>query len=300
MRKNNSLSFRSGFQLNGIIIIDGLRSKDSRTAGRLSECINDLNHPVLEFYHELIRVTSASELFEALDHVKMLCRDHGLKPIIHFEVHGDEAVGVAVGDAQELVPWAELLQKFRSINLLCQNNLGVVMAACHGLHLIESIEINLPCPFYFLIGPEHSVTSGIIEDSMLPFYKTLYTTKHIAEAFSVLDPLFQQFLAEKFFVIAFAKYLKNACLGKAGRNRVERLVSEAMATSPLNPERIKQARKFFKKQVRARKTHFIRRASLFLHGKHLHINYDALEAFVLGAEAAKKNTKRRPQLAGES
>ena len=124
------------FESNTIILVDALSVDDLNTCLRLFDDLLPLSikhvSPAVEYY----KITSRKEFMELLDRVKNRCV-LGLKPIIHIEAHGNQADGIVInGNRSEIVSWQESIDLFRNINVVAQNNLGVVMATCFGI-LVE-------------------------------------------------------------------------------------------------------------------------------------------------------------------
>ncbi|MEO7135667.1 MAG: hypothetical protein ABI024_15780 [Vicinamibacterales bacterium] len=56
-------------------------------------------------------------------------------------------------------------------------NLIVVLAACEGFNLVQSIEVVERAPFALLIGPSGIADQGAIERGCLAFYKALFSLR---------------------------------------------------------------------------------------------------------------------------
>ncbi|MBF0250386.1 MAG: hypothetical protein HQL35_07150 [Alphaproteobacteria bacterium] len=283
------LSFNSTFSNNVIAILDGVPSTELQTGRQLNENLLDAKQgklvPEILYY----RIDDGAELFTVLENIETLCIKQGVKPIIHIEAHGGKSCGIGVGDGQDIIDWSQLVEAFRKINVACGNNLGVVMAACHGLYAISPLHIAEPCPYYFLIGAEEVVLAGQIDAVMFPFYKKLHSTGRLNSAMDLLDDKFKQFHAEKFFCISFGKYLLNSCIGKKGRDRRERLITEYFSQSnvPRTTTNLAAIRRSIKKSMKSTQTSFYRLGRVFLHGR-CNIPYSKLEKFVREGQRKRK------------
>ena len=85
-------------------------------------------------------------------------------------------------------------------------------------------------PVNVLIAPDREVLTGKLEDGLAGFYRALFSDGEINAAFEKhLGEPFKLFLAERFFVIAVCKYIRNVCKGKGASVRRERLRIEHAA-----------------------------------------------------------------------
>ena len=123
---------------------------------------------------------------------------------------------------------------FREINIISNNNLGVVMAACFGLYAITPITIFQPSPFFILISSDKLIGIEYINSQISKFYDSLFSSGDIETAMTAIDKQFVSFHAEKFFTTLVIKYFKDQCTGEAAEQRVARLLTEVQATLP-NP-----------------------------------------------------------------
>jgi hypothetical protein len=262
--------FTSRFLNNSVFILDCLRSNESQTGLKLYEELRDIrDYDKVDVYIEHIRVLDAGALRQALDRIHALALE-GFKPIIHFECHGDEEVGLEIGDVADLTSWDALEPLLRRINVACGCNLGVVMGVCWGMYAITPIRIHRPVPFYFLVGSQTQLTAGTLREEMPAFYRTLLQNGSLEAAMKCV-PSCQPFHAEKLLAVGFAKYLKRGCIGKGRSERVERLFTEIYQSSGgnLNRAQRRNVRESFRKQSRAeaQESAFSRYARTFLHGK---------------------------------
>lgn len=275
-----ALEFQSGFRNNTIVILDGLKQSDMQTAARLHEELTDMglagNAPACTFY----KIASYADLIATLNETIERCK-HGLLPILHFEAHGEKDSGLELGDSGEVGRWAELHDYFQRINAITQNNLGVVMAACHGLHAMSLLRVSEPSPFYFLIGSEGKVAAGDIDDQMKRFYREMFTTKLFGDAAKLVDAKFKHFHVEEFFFKQFGRFVKREYVGKGRKARIELGVTEAaneaisLGQSPDYPA----LRTQFKASVRISRERFSRIALTFMHGRYS-VTYEQFMKFV--------------------
>jgi hypothetical protein len=270
-------SFTTVFLNNAVIIIDALQAKELQTGVALMNTLRDLDLGAAPRLFERHPVTSVEEVAALLQDVQQRAL-HGLKPILHFEGHASQRTGLCLPNGAWL-SWPQLFTWCRSINGATDYNLGVVVAACYGLHAITPLKINQPAPFQFLLAPQDVVAAGSIADNLPAFYRELLVAGQIDEQ---LAQRFHctVFLAEKFLVTAYAKYLKRASVGAGRARRVEELVTRSAAKiGHRNRTMIRKFRREAKKLTKPTRGEFEHYARLFLPGGH-NIDFDRLLRWV--------------------
>jgi len=287
MNDTRVFSFSSRFSNNAVIVIDALVESDFQTARHLADDLAPLTLSDGSPYCRYHKVSTVQELLNYLGSIEIECKK-GLKPIIHFEAHGSQDAGIQVGEVGEWLNWNQLSEALITINVITKNNLGIVMASCFGFYMISSITIEKPSPFYFLIGSERTVEAGHIDDVMGRFYRKLFDLRSLDDAMTEVQEQFRQFHSERFFCIAFGKYLKKACIGKGASTRSERLLTEVMASGiPKSRENLRKFRRIAKNLITSsenQRNAFIRTAQYFLHGK-VPMSFDEFERFVKRTDA---------------
>lgn len=281
------LEATSYFQNNALYIIDGLGVGDMQTAKRLYE---DMQH-VMDTnsqYCKYFKVGSPTELLRALDRIKQDC-EGGIKPILHFEIHGDSDVGLNFSQGEETLKWDLFVEALRSINIATKNNTGVVMAVCYGLHAIQNVSILKPSPFFFLIGSETILDAGEIEKELREFYNKIFHQDSLSVAMESMSEKFKQFHSEKYFMIAISKYFRKQCMGKGKSARIENLLTTAIKENKIQNNRHsrKLLRKNAKNFTKPNKKDFDRFANAFLHGR-VHVSFEEIISFVKGSAKRSK------------
>ena len=275
---------RTTFNSTGVVIIDGLAPDDTQTATTLYDGLLHLRDSHGGQFATYRRVEDRESFLAILAGLRVLCQQ-GLRPIIHIEAHGDRDRGLEIGTGKELIAWSELADAFAEMNAITRNNLGVVISACHGFYAIQDIDIQKPCPFYFLIAPTEEVSTGLIVESMPAFYQTLLATHSFEHAEAKLGPNFQVFLAEKFFCITFARHMRDHGIGSGAQRRIEELVTKAVNEGKApNRETIRSLRRRFREVVRSPEAIYYQMSREFLHGRRAG-NFIALRDFVRRAYA---------------
>lgn len=239
-----------GFHANGFAIIDAVPEDELQTARQMEENIQDYIHAAnAGLFCERYRCKTESELLGALDKIERRLREKGEISYVHIEGHASkDALQLPDGST---VDWGRIFERFRTINILCKNNLFFSSGSCHSAFAFKAATITEPCPVFGLLAPEQEVTAGGVIDGFTAFYKTLIESESLHDAFVAFADatngnqyalIFSQLLFEK----AAYLYIKHHCMGQGRRNRLEALVSKAVSEEKVP---VKAARKALKKQL---------------------------------------------------
>lgn len=271
-----SFNFVTNMSLNAIIVLDGLAETDLQTGRAIHNYLRDLPFSTIEGMHlQRIEIFSKANLFVELSKIEVEVR-LGLRPILHFDMHGDPLAGLQIRDTKEFVLWAELAPYLRKINIASQCNLGVVMAGCFGMHSAYTVSIKQSAPFYFLVGTQSEIPSGLIEPELSEFYKSLLSTGNLSEAIKQVTSYAPLFI-ERVFAISFGKYLNRQCFGKGRNQRVEYLVTETKwRTARTDRKAIKEFRRMAKINTRPDEEAFNHIAKRFLAGRECSFTFTEL------------------------
>lgn len=258
-----TLAINSHFLNNSIVIIKSLDANEEDTASTLYNylvSISGSESPILEFHD----VKSKQHVLSILDEIKEKAKA-GMKPIVHFETHGNKDHGLHISASNEFISWQELADKFREINVISNNNLGIVMAACFGLYAISPIKIFDPSPFFMLISSDEEIEIDYINSQIWKFYDTLFASGNIETAMVAIDKQFVSFYAERFFTVTVIKYFKYGCTGEAGEQRVARLVADVFCgLENTNSQQIEAFRKSAEEFVKPNPQAFYRISEKFI------------------------------------
>ncbi len=271
----------SGFSCSSVIWISSLPSGEMPPTNRM---VNDMSGHSKElgfgFLH--VPVSSKAKLLGLLDDLAVQARDHSMKPLIHFDAHGNKDEGIFIDGEGTFADWNTLAEKLRVINIHTKNNLAVVGATCFGLRAIKPISLQTATPFFLLLAPEEEVTVGFLEKNVPNFYQALFKLGSIDAAYSQhLSDKFNYFHCEKMLFIVIARYLKEQCKGKGGAARRERLITEIFSQGMKNtPDNLKQVRKMLKDGLRPDQSLLDRYAERFLIGRQCSFSMADIESFI--------------------
>lgn len=270
----------SSFSNNAVILISSSRAGEENVGRRLAEDLDQLRIALHDFHLEHHNVTSRQDLVELLRKIARQAKK-GLRPIIHFDMHGDQHRGLELNPSRDFATWPELVAWLRRINKRTRNNLCVVAASCYGLQMIRPISIHNAVPFYCLIAPEKEVSLGFVDQKMSLFYRQLLEKGSLEDAFREIEGEFQQFHCEKMLTIVLTKYIKQQCKGAGFMKRKEQLISGAVARgAPRTAESLKRLRHLIRETIRPSESLIQKYASQFLIGREYPVSLDQITRLI--------------------
>jgi hypothetical protein len=219
--------FSTTLTVNSFFWITSLRPTERGVTRRIQEDVM----PYLDrigLSHRTFEPRTATDLLKILSHIAQEA-NVGLKPILHFDTHGDLAQGIRLAASGEFIPWSVLIAYLRAINVATGNNLCVVSGACFSLNAVWEINLSEPCPFFILIAPGKEISAGFLEDKTFSYYKSAFEGLEIVAAYERhLAPHLSLHHCERVLAYDIANYVRAFCTGKGGRIRREELMTEAV------------------------------------------------------------------------
>ena len=228
---------KTGFHFKTIWVIESLPNGEYRTG-------KELYDDVLYYKHiqdpnvlvEFVEVTDKSSLKEQLGKILLTLKSTGQIPLIHFETHGNkEGLELKSGD---FVLYEDLCQILREINILTQNNLFVIVAACNGAYLsfILKNSLTMPCPFWGICGPSVKINAVDIIAGYSAFYDEAFISANMNAALDRLKQSiphhannFNIWNSEYMFVHAFKHYLHDYCNSNAVDQRTKSILQQVQS-----------------------------------------------------------------------
>ena len=260
------MSRRSFFDNNALFIISSFSNGEMDTGKHLHDHFV-VKAKIQNRRLEHFVVKSSEDLERLLGDIVIRVVTEQIKPILHFEMHGDMSRGLEIRPSGELYSWDRLITCLRPINRLSGGNLCVFLAACYGFYAIKPIQIMEASPMYVLVGPEGKVTAGDTHARFKSAYDHLWDTDNFLESVERLGSEYKMFHAESLFLNAVAGYFKQFCMGRGRRERVDRLVGTAIEETGKNDaESIKKMRSLAKEKIRPTEEAFHRLADCFIVG----------------------------------
>lgn len=254
------------FHLNEVILITSPRADERGLERRLVESIKDVSENGGHFNFVHAPLYGGDGFFQFLEEVYYRI-EKGLKPLIHIDMHGCERRGLEIGANGDYIDWQYVVDVLRVLNEKLNNQLIVLITACHGLHAVLPIQFEKSAPFLCLFAPEEEIKFADIEDKVPQFYSELFSTGSLDSALDKLGSKFTLFNCVDFLFKVLAIHIERECEGRGGRERREELLTQIMQTSLGDtPEKIGSYRAFVKDYIKPDQALLDRFTSNFLMG----------------------------------
>lgn len=239
-----------GFLAHGFVIIDLVPEEDMQTARHIEEnLLDEINADNSSLFCERYKCKTKDDLIAVLNQVKQRLITRGEVSYIHIEGHGSkESIELPDGS---LLPWESVFEHFRQINVLSKNNLFFSSGACQSAYGFKAATITKPSPVFGMLAPEQVVESGGVLDGYIAFYKSLIRNESFNDAFNAFADAtnakqYSLIFSQLFFKKAAYKYIKQHCMGKGRKQRLDDVLTQAVRSVDIT---IKKARKLLKKEL---------------------------------------------------
>lgn len=262
-----SLHIVDTLSINQIVWIRSLPDDELGPSRRMVEDVEMLSVSG-GFQLEEASVTTADEMLQFLESIAIRTRD-GLRPILHFDCHGDADEGLAMANGERLA-WDLLADGLRQINIATCNNLVCVFATCFGLHLGKTLRLSEASPWYLMIAPENEVTLETLEAKTRPFYEAVTASGNITQAYvQSFAPELQLFNCQGLFARSLARYVAQHGGRAAIDRRTENLVTRSLQEKgqAANRHNLRKERSRIKVQLKLNQATVDRYAATFLIGR---------------------------------
>lgn len=274
------MQFDSSFSINTVILITSDKSIDKGQTRRIHDDLSVLSKvEKFNYWHQDIKCKD--DLLAYLHAIDNVINDDGMKPVLHFHMHGCKDQGLEIGDTGEFVSWDELTPLLRKINISLKNNLCVISTACYGFYFIQSIEITEATPYFCLIAAQEKIKFGYIDDNTSKFYQAIFKQRSIDEAYEHVSNMFEYYHCEKMLITTLGKYILKYCKGRTKDDRKENLITRAIegGIEPTN-ENLKNLRNIIKDQIKPKQELLNKYIQIFLIGKPIKVTMDDILSLV--------------------
>ncbi|MDF7815313.1 hypothetical protein [Hymenobacter sp. YC55] len=192
------------FRYNKIWVVESLPKDEPQTGSTLyRDLLRRRTGQMPAVSCELVQVPTKRNLCRFLKRVVDYVQKKTQLPFLHFEMHGNpKGLELASG---EVMPWSELANYFRNINIATRNNLMVSLATCYGGFMFGEISPVIEAPFCGVIGTFSRVPQREVEEGFYEFFESLLSRDGLDNAVVALNsanpdnPKFQFISAEGVF-----------------------------------------------------------------------------------------------------
>lgn len=219
-----------------VYVIQSLRQGDIETGTLLHYSVIA---PNAQKRHVCFRTPGTKQEFiNVLEDIRneLLVRSHVsvAAPILHIEVHGGPN-GIQLGN-DERVSWNELKVPLQRINVVSQMNTLVVLSACNGSFLVNTIQPNERSPAFAIIGPRNAADASDLLDDLGAFYRVFLKAKgdlDFEQAWQKLDEStrvsWQRYTANEVFRFVYKQFESSWTAPEAVANRKDCIMSQLAA-----------------------------------------------------------------------
>lgn len=177
------MSERLNIYFNKIFILQSLRY-ERRTGDEIFTKVRQISFRDGSITGVLIDIRDKEHFFQVLSGIRHESI-RGIKPFIHFEIHGS-VEGFEL-DTGERIAWELLKEPLREINKTTGNNLFISLATCFGAYLLKIYKPWETCPFVGYISPLREVKNHELEASYSVFFEVLLLEKDFDKAIKALQ-----------------------------------------------------------------------------------------------------------------
>lgn len=174
-----------------IILIDSIDESENVNFNGESFYRDKIRYPAIAkestITHEYKKAPNSETFFEIL---KNLSKDYhhfadGL--LLHFDIHGDKNKKGFVLESNELIPWSEVINHLRTLNLMLKNKLYLTMTTCFGRYLYLGVDFKLKSPYSCYISSSDSVGEIDAYENYGILFNRLFDTSNLIDAYNEMD-----------------------------------------------------------------------------------------------------------------
>jgi ATP-dependent Lon protease len=220
---------KSTFKFNKIYILESLPNIEKQTGRELyDDLLRYKEYEISALSVVFNEIIDKKNFFIILKKIELDCRKNKNKPILHIEMHGNEAKTGLVFKNGEIVTWEELYNSLVTINFAVENNLFLTLAVCYGLYIMQIIQLDKPAPFWGFIGSYEEITVSDLSIRYNEFYSSFLKDFKLYESMVALhnsnpeiQSTYKLITSEEVFSNVYKKYLNENFNEKAIDKRVE-------------------------------------------------------------------------------
>ena len=174
-----------------LFIIESLSNSEKKTGTILyNEVITykKFQEPILS--SSLIIVNSKKDFILALRNICNKITSEMVYPILHIETHGSEEGFHLSND--EILTWKEFFNETRSINILLNNNLIIILSMCYGISLLAKVETSKRAAFRAAVACSGEIKGDKLLEAYEIFYNNFFFSFSGDESVIEVNKIFQE------------------------------------------------------------------------------------------------------------
>lgn len=162
-----------------IVILD-LLSDDERTNWKITEELNSVL-TTERFSTQILNLSTKRELLDAISQLTIESQK-GKRFMLHFVGHGNSDC-IGFKHTGELIPWSEIEEPLKNLNLATNGTVVLNMTTCKGLNVIKAVDhLKGEFPFFGIIGYSDDLYSDDAIAANRIFYLSMANGLQIQEA----------------------------------------------------------------------------------------------------------------------
>lgn len=174
-----------------IILIDSIDESENVNFNAESFYRDKIRYPAIaqesSITHEYKKAPNSETFFEIL---KNLSKDYhylteGL--LLHFDIHGDKNKKGLILESDELIPWIEIINPLRELNVFLKNKLYLTMTTCFGRYLYTGVDFKLKSPYSCYISSAESVGEIDAYENYGVLFDGLFKKGNLVDAYNEMD-----------------------------------------------------------------------------------------------------------------
>ncbi|MDQ0064254.1 hypothetical protein [Chryseobacterium lathyri] len=174
-----------------IILIDSIDESENVNFNAESFYRDKIRYPAIAkestITHEYKKAPNSAIFFEILKKLTENYRDFDDGLLIHFDIHGDKNKKGLILESNELIPWVDLINLLRDLNVLLKNKLYLTMTTCFGRYLYLGVDFKLKSPYSCYISSSLSVGEIDAYENYGILFNKLFDTGNLIDAYNEMD-----------------------------------------------------------------------------------------------------------------
>ncbi|SEJ16752.1 hypothetical protein SAMN05192553_102729 [Cyclobacterium xiamenense] len=165
-----------------------------------------------DFTHQFHKVNSKESFSQIIKYVQYNANFMQEGVVIHFEMHGDNALEGLVLSNGELIKWEEICNLLRPINVATKNKLFVTMGTCNGRFLYKGVDPYRKSPYSGYISASKTVKPEEIYTKFGLLFEHLIENGNIVDSYLEMEKSESNFYykdSKRVFKEAFSKTMEN-------------------------------------------------------------------------------------------
>lgn len=174
-----------------IILIDSIDESENVNFNAESFYRDKIRYPAIAkestITHKYKKAPNSETFFIILKNLSKNYHDFDDGLLIHLDIHGDRNKKGLILESNELIPWIDLINPLRDLNVLLKNKLYLTMTTCFGRYLYLGVDFKLKSPYSCYISSSNSVGEIDAYENYGILFNKLFETGNLIDAYNEMD-----------------------------------------------------------------------------------------------------------------